>query len=133
MTSPAGTSGASAGGLRHALAVGRPAVTAEIGPPRGADPEAVPRKVRPLRGWVDAVNITDNAGATARQSSLAGSVLALRAGVEPIMQLTCRDRNRLALQADLLGAGALGIPHVLLMTGDAPASATTPRPPRCST
>jgi methylenetetrahydrofolate reductase (NADPH) len=113
-------------GLRGALAEGRPVVTAEIGPPRGADPDAVPNKAKALLGWVDAVNITDNAGATARQSSLAGSVLALLAGVEPVMQLTCRDRNRLALQSDLLAAGALGIPNVLLMTGDDPGAGDHP-------
>jgi len=110
----------SGGGLRAAFAAGRFAVTAEIGPPRGADAEAVTRKAELLRGWVDAANITDNQGANARMSSLAGSLIAQRAGVEPVMQLTCRDRNRLALQSDLLAAGALGIPNVLLLTGDHP-------------
>ncbi|MFF5108653.1 methylenetetrahydrofolate reductase [Streptosporangium sp. NPDC000509] len=108
------------GGLRAAFAADRFAVTAEIGPPRGADAEAVTRKAELLRGWVDAANVTDNQGANARMSSLAGSLLAQRAGVEPVMQLTCRDRNRLALQSDLLAAGALGIPNVLLLTGDHP-------------
>ncbi|WP_169948173.1 methylenetetrahydrofolate reductase [Microbispora sp. H11081] len=108
------------GGLRAALAAGRFAVTAEIGPPRGADPEALVRKAEFLRGWVDAANVTDNQGANVRMSSIAGSLLARRAGVEPVMQLTCRDRNRLALQSDLLAAGALGIPNVLLLTGDHP-------------
>ena len=107
-------------GLRAALAEGRFAVTAELGPPRDADPLAIARKAESLRGWVDAANITDNQGATVRMSSLAGSVLAQRAGIEPVIQLTCRDRNRLALQADLLGASALGIPNVLLLTGDHP-------------
>jgi methylenetetrahydrofolate reductase (NADPH) len=108
------------GQLRMALAAGRFAVTAEIGPPRGADPDVITRKAGWLNGWVDAANVTDNQGAHARLSSLAGSVLALRAGVEPVMQLTCRDRNRIALQSDLLAAGALGIPNVLLLTGDHP-------------
>ena len=90
--------------LRGALAAGRFAVTAEIGPPRGVDPDAVTRKAALLRGWVDAANVTDNQGAHVRLSSLAGSVLARRAGVEPVMQLTCRDRNRIALQSDLLSA-----------------------------
>ncbi|MEU8363130.1 methylenetetrahydrofolate reductase [Nonomuraea sp. NPDC048882] len=107
-------------GLRAAFEAGRFAVTAEIGPPRGADAEAVTRKADLLRGWVDAANITDNQGANVRMSSLAGSVLAQRAGVEPVMQLTCRDRNRMALQSDLLAAGALGIPNLLLLTGDHP-------------
>lgn len=109
-----------AGGLREALAEGRFAVTAEIGPPRGADPASVERKAGLLRGWVDAANLTDNQGARVRMSSLGASVLCQRAGLAPIMQLTCRDRNRMALQSDLLAAGALGVPHVLLLTGDHP-------------
>jgi methylenetetrahydrofolate reductase (NADPH) len=108
------------GGLRARLASGGFAVTAELGPPRGADPGALLRKAAPLRGWVDAVNITDNAGAHVRMASWAGSLLAAQAGIEPVMQLTCRDRNRLALQSDLLAAAAMGIPNVLLMTGDHP-------------
>jgi methylenetetrahydrofolate reductase (NADPH) len=107
-------------GLRARLASGDFAVTAEIGPPRGADPAALRRKVEPLGGWVDAVNITDNAGAHVRMASWAGSLVVAQAGVEPVMQLTCRDRNRLALQSDLLAAAAMGIPNVLLMTGDHP-------------
>jgi methylenetetrahydrofolate reductase (NADPH) len=106
--------------LRDALTGGRFAVTAEIGPPRGADPEAITRKAGLLRGWVDAANITDNAGAAVRMASLAGSVLVARAGVEPVMQMVCRDRNRIALQSDLLGAAALGVPNVLLLSGDHP-------------
>ncbi len=108
------------GGLRAALASDRPVVTAEIGPPRDADPEAVLRRARVLRGWVDAANVTDNQGANVRMSSLAGSLLVQRAGVDPVMQLTCRDRNRIALQSDLIGAAALGIRNVLLLTGDHP-------------
>ncbi|MEO3855338.1 methylenetetrahydrofolate reductase [Acrocarpospora sp. B8E8] len=109
------------GGLRAALASDRVVVTAEIGPPRDADPDAIARKAAALRGWVDAANVTDNQGASVRMSSLAGSVLVQRAGVDPVMQLTCRDRNRIALQSDLIGAAALGIPNVLLLTGDHPA------------
>jgi methylenetetrahydrofolate reductase (NADPH) len=107
-------------GLAERLAAGGFAVTAEVGPPRGADTAALTRAVTDLRGWVDAVNITDNQVARARVCSLAASVLALAAGVPPVMQLTCRDRNRLALQSDLLGAAVLGIPAVALMTGDHP-------------
>jgi methylenetetrahydrofolate reductase (NADH) len=106
--------------LRARLESGGFAVTAEIGPPRGADAEAVGVKARLLRGWVDAVNITDNQGSHVRLSSWAGSLAALAAGVEPVMQLTCRDRNRIALQSDLLSASAMGIPNVLLLTGDHP-------------
>jgi methylenetetrahydrofolate reductase (NADPH) len=113
--------GATAGGsLRAALHAGRFAITAEIGPPRDADPDHIGRKADLLRGWVDAANVTDNQGANVRLSSLAGSLLVQRSGVEPVMQLTCRDRNRIALQSDLLAAGALGIPNVLLLTGDHP-------------
>jgi methylenetetrahydrofolate reductase (NADPH) len=108
------------GRLQRALEAGQFVVTAEIGPPRSADAEPVRRKAALLRDWVDAVNITDNQGAAVRLSSLAGSLIALAAGVEPIMQLTCRDRNRIALQSELLSAAAMGIPNVLLMTGDHP-------------
>jgi methylenetetrahydrofolate reductase (NADPH) len=80
----------------------------------------VARKAALLRGWVDAVNITDNQSAAVRLSSLAGSLAVVSVGVEPIMQLTCRDRNRIALQSELLSASALGVPNVLIMTGDHP-------------
>ena len=106
--------------LRSRLESGQTTVTAEIGPPRGSDPEAVARKVAPVRGWVDAVNITDGQGAHVRMSNWAGSLLALAAGVEPVMQVTCRDRNRIALQSDLLSVSAFGVPNVVLMTGDHP-------------
>ncbi len=76
------------------------------------------RGARVLHDWVDAANVTDNQGAMVRLSSMAGSVIALGEDVEPVMQLQCRDRNRMALQSDLLGAAALGIPNVLLLTGD---------------
>jgi methylenetetrahydrofolate reductase (NADPH) len=106
--------------FQRRLAAGDFAVTAEIGPPRGADTGPVAAKARLLRGWVDAVNVTDNQSAAVRLSSLAGSLAVLDAGVEPIMQLTCRDRNRIALQSELLSASALGVPNVLIMTGDHP-------------
>jgi methylenetetrahydrofolate reductase (NADPH) len=111
---------AAPGRFRTALESGTFTVTAEIGPPRGADAGAIAEKVSPLRGWAAAVNITDNQGAAVRLSSWAGSLAAITAGVEPIMQVTCRDRNRIALQSDLLGASAMGIPNVLVMTGDHP-------------
>jgi methylenetetrahydrofolate reductase (NADPH) len=106
--------------LRGALRSGRFAVTAEIGPPRGADRTRIARSAALLRGWVDAANITDNPSAHVQLSSLAGSLLTAEAGVEPVMQLTCRDRNRIALQSDLISAATLGIPNVLLLTGDHP-------------
>jgi methylenetetrahydrofolate reductase (NADPH) len=108
------------GQLDAVLRAGQFAVTAEIGPPHDADPEFITHKAALLRGWVDAANVTDNQGAKVRLSSLGGSVLVQQAGIEPVMQLTCRDRNRMALQSDLLAAGALGIPNVLLLTGDHP-------------
>ncbi len=111
---------APSGAFRSALASGTFTVTAEIGPPRGADAEVIREKVIPLRGWVAAVNITDNQSAVVRLSSWAGSLVAQAAGVEPIMQLTCRDRNRIALQSELLSASAMGIPNILVMTGDHP-------------
>ncbi|GEL22808.1 methylenetetrahydrofolate reductase [Pseudonocardia sulfidoxydans NBRC 16205] len=108
------------GRLADALRTGRFAVTAEIAPPRGADLAPVRRAAEHLRGWVDAVNVTDNAGANVRMSSLAGSLALLGEGVDPVMQMTCRDRNRIALQSDLLSASALGVPNLVLMTGDRP-------------
>jgi methylenetetrahydrofolate reductase (NADPH) len=110
------------GALRARLESGGFAVTAEIGPPRGADTGPIRRTAGALRGWVDAVNLTDNQGSHVRLASWAASVAALEAGAEPIMQLTCRDRNRIALQSDLLGAAAVGVPNVLLLTGDHPAA-----------
>jgi len=108
------------GRLADALRTGRFAVTAEIGPPRGADVTPIRESAALLRDWVDAANVTDNQGARVRVSSFAGSVVALAEGLEPVMQMTCRDRNRIALQSDLLSAGALGIPNLVLMTGDRP-------------
>lgn len=93
-------------------------VTAEMPTVDGADPSAVHGIAEGLRGRVDAVNCTDNSSAHPHLSSVAAGHLLLDAGVEPIVQLTCRDRNRLALQADLLGAAALGVRNVCLMTGD---------------
>lgn len=106
--------------LRAALGAGRFAVTAELGPPRGANAEELRASARLLREWVDAANVTDNQGAMVRMASWAGSLIAMQEGVEPVMQLVCRDRNRMALQSDLLGASALGIRNVLLLTGDHP-------------
>ena len=104
--------------LRDALRERRFAVTAELSPPRGADAGAIQKAATVLHDWVDAANVTDNQGAMVRLASWAGSVIALAADVEPVMQLQCRDRNRMALQSDLLGAAALGITNVLLLTGD---------------
>ena len=106
--------------LRERLASGGFAVTAEISPPRGASTSTITETAAQLKDWVDAVNVTDNQGSNVRLASWAGSLAVLNAGVEPIMQMTCRDRNRIALQSDLLGASALGIRTILVMTGDHP-------------
>ena len=83
-------------------------------------------KVKPLKGVADAVNVTDGAGARAHMGSLAAAALLLQAGIEPILQLTCRDRNRIALQSDLLAAAALGIENLLLLRGDDPGAGDQP-------
>jgi 5,10-methylenetetrahydrofolate reductase len=94
------------------------ALTAEIGPPKGCDPSIIQQKADMLKGYADAFNVTDNQTAVVRLSSLAGSVLLLQKNLEPVMQMTCRDRNRIALQSDILGAASLGIENMLLLTGD---------------
>jgi len=104
--------------LERVLAAGHFAVTGELGPPQSADAEVILRKARLLKGYVDAVNITDNQTAVVRMSSIASAVLVLREGLEPVIQMTCRDRNRIAMQSDLLGAYALGIRNLLCLTGD---------------
>lgn len=104
--------------LEETLAAGRFAVTGELGPPKSADAEVIRKKAAHLKGWVDAVNITDNQTAIVRVSSLAASKLLVDLGLEPVMQMTCRDRNRLAMQADVLGAYLLGIRNLLCLTGD---------------
>ncbi|MCX6025656.1 MAG: methylenetetrahydrofolate reductase [Chloroflexi bacterium] len=104
--------------LERVLRSGQFAVTAELGPPKNADPAIIRRKARLLGGWADAVNITDNQTAIVRMSSIAAGKLALDEGLEPIIQMTCRDRNRLAMQADILGAYALGLRNLLCLTGD---------------
>lgn len=104
--------------LQQVLNQGHFAVTAEIGPPKGSDPQSIVRKTEQLNGFADAFNITDNQTAVARMSSLAGACIVRQQGMEPVFQMACRDRNRLALQADILGASALGIHNMLFVTGD---------------
>ena len=106
------------GRLASLLDQGRFVVTGELVPPRSPDPEAVRRIARRLRGLVDAVNVTDNAAARVAMAPLPAAMLAAAEGLEPVLQLTCRDRNRLALAADLLGAHALGIRAILCLSGD---------------
>lgn len=104
--------------LREALASGRFVVTAELGPPLDPDPDEVRASARALAGVVDAANVTDNQAATVKVASLAAAALILDEGLAPILQLTTRDRNLLALQSDLLGAYALGVRSVLALSGD---------------
>ena len=104
--------------LERVLTEGKFAVTGELGPPRSAGPDAVKEKAQYLKGMVDAVNITDNQTAVVRMASMAGSALAIREGLEPNYQMVCRDRNRIAMQSDVLGAYALGIRDMLCLSGD---------------
>ena len=105
--------------LERVLAEGHFAVTSELGPPKSADVEVIKKKAAHLKGMVDAVNITDNQTAIVRMSSMAAGLIAQQeTGLEPVMQITCRDRNRLAMQADVLGAYALGVRNILCLTGD---------------
>jgi len=104
--------------LKKVLDMGEFAVTAECGPPKGADPDAILRKADLLSGKVDAINVTDNQTAIVRMSSLAACSLLLSRGLEPVFQLVVRDRNRIALQSDILGASAIGINNVLCLSGD---------------
>ncbi|HEY2602882.1 MAG TPA: methylenetetrahydrofolate reductase, partial [Thermoleophilaceae bacterium] len=104
--------------LEDRLASGVTAVTAELPVVDGGGVPAVEQRLTPLRDWVDAVNVTDNTAAHAHASPLAVAIATLGSGVEPVMQLVCRDRNRLALQADIVGASMHGIENLCCLTGD---------------
>jgi methylenetetrahydrofolate reductase (NADPH) len=104
--------------LEKVLTAGKFAVTAELGPPRNANPDAVRKKTQYFLENVDAVNITDNATAIVRMSSIASAAIAISCGLEPVVQMVCRDRNRIALQSDVLGAAALGVKNLLCLSGD---------------
>ncbi len=104
--------------LARILAKGEFAVAAELSPPRGVNLETIGRDARVLSDCADAVNVTDNQAANVRMASIAVSALLVRYGVEPVAQMTCRDRNRLGIQADLLGAAAHGIRNILCLSGD---------------
>ncbi len=106
--------------FKDALDSGKFAVTAEVGPPKGTDIKEMLHHAEMLKGKLDAVNVTDNQSAVMRICSMAICKLLLDMGHEPILQMTCRDRNRIGLQSDLLGASVLGIRNVLCMTGDYP-------------
>jgi methylenetetrahydrofolate reductase (NADPH) len=113
--------------LEQVLESGRFAVTAEIGPPRSCDAEHVRKLARLMMGTADAFNLTDNQSASVRLSSLAASVACLQEGVEPVMQMTCRDRNRIAMQSDVLGACSLGIRNILCISGDHQSGGSQPQ------
>ncbi len=104
--------------LERVLEKGMFAVTGEFNPPKGNDVSVVKRRAGLLKGCVDAINVTDNQTAIVRMSSIAASSLLIQMGLEPVMQMTTRDRNRIAIQSDLMGATALGIQNVLCLTGD---------------
>ena len=104
--------------FEQVLSEGRFVITAEIGPPKGADAKKIQEKAELVRCCADAFNVTDNQTAVVRMSSLASCVILMQMNLEPIMQITCRDRNRIALQSDILGAAALGIRNILCLTGD---------------
>jgi methylenetetrahydrofolate reductase (NADPH) len=104
--------------LKKVLDRGDFAVTAECGPPKGADPELVKSKGRVLNSYVDSINVTDNQTAVVRLCSLAACALLKSEGLDPVFQMVTRDRNRIALQSDILGASALGIRNILCLTGD---------------
>ena len=104
--------------FRESINAGKFVVTAEIGPPKGTDISGMLHHIELLKGKIDAANVTDNQSAVMRVCSLAVCKIALENGLEPILQMTCRDRNRIGLQSDLLGAHILGIRNVLCMTGD---------------
>src|SRR5512133_827685 len=104
--------------LELLLEQGQFVVCGEMSPPQGADKTSILKKCSYFKGYVDAVNLTDNQTAIVRMSSAMSSYFALCGGVEPIMQMTCRDRNRLAIQSDILGAYAAGVKNVLCLSGD---------------
>jgi methylenetetrahydrofolate reductase (NADPH) len=112
--------------FREVLAAGKFAITVEVVPPASGDPAPLLAEALPLRGLADAVNVTDGPSARVHMSALAAASILQANGIEPIVQFTCRDRNRIALQADLLGAAALGLRNALLLRGDAPEAGDQP-------
>ena len=112
--------------LQARLRGGQFVMTAEVAPPVSCDAQDLLRKAAPLKGLADAVNVTDGAGARAHMGALAAAAILIGAGIEPILQLACRDRNRIALQGDLMGAAALGVRNLLMLTGDDPKAGDQP-------
>src|SRR2546421_2215425 len=116
------------GQLEKAIASGRFVITAEITPPVSCNRDELLAKALPLKGLADAVNVTDGAGARAHLGAMAAATILHQSGIEPVLQLTCRDRNRLALQSDLIGAAAFGIHNLLGLRGDDPSAGDQPDP-----
>ena len=112
--------------MQQALASRRFVITAEVTPPVSCTRDDLIAKALPLKGLADAVNVTDGAGARAHLGALAAATILLENGIEPVLQFTCRDRNRLALQSDLLGAAALGMRNLLVLRGDDPTAGDQP-------
>jgi methylenetetrahydrofolate reductase (NADPH) len=117
----------SPGRLERVLRAGRFAITAELAPPDSADPEEVHARARVFDGYVDAINATDGSGANCHMSSVAVCALLTRKGYSPVMQISCRDRNRIAIQGDILGAAAMGVCNLLCLTGDGVESGDHPQ------
>ena len=112
--------------LQQKLAAGRFVITAEVTPPVSAARDELMAKALPLRALADAINITDGAGARPHLSALMSASMLVEAGIEPILQLTCRDRNRIALQGDLIAAAACGVRNLLMLRGDDPSAGDQP-------
>jgi methylenetetrahydrofolate reductase (NADH) len=118
--------GALQSSFQERLRAGRFVMTAELAPPVSCDAQDLLRKAASLKDVADAVNVTDGAGARAHMAALAAASLLIGAGIEPILQITCRDKNRIALQSEMMGAAALGIRNLLLLTGDDPKAGDQP-------
>ncbi|MBT4521672.1 MAG: methylenetetrahydrofolate reductase, partial [Halieaceae bacterium] len=117
----------SPGRLERVLRAGAFAVTAEIAPPDSADPHEVYERARVFDGYVDAINATDGSGANCHMSSVGMCALLTRRGYSMVMQISCRDRNRIAIQGDVLGASAMGVSSILCLTGDGVESGDHPQ------
>jgi methylenetetrahydrofolate reductase (NADPH) len=115
-----------AASLEERLRAGRFVITAELAPPVSCDADDLRAKAEALKGLPDAVNVTDGAGARAHMAALAAASILIGMGIEPILQITCRDKNRIALQSEMMGAAALGIHNLLLLTGDDPKAGDQP-------
>src|SRR6202790_3387037 len=115
-----------AGQLQRALASGRFVITAEVTPPVSCSRSDLLDKALPLKGLADAVNVTDGAGARPHLGAVTAAALLAEQGVEPVLQLTCRDRNRIALQSDLISAAASGVRTLLMLRGDDPSAGDQP-------